>query len=95
MKGHGVHVGCDTAIKRADGWCLWCLTMGSAMREMPECVVRRLESAGCRLVASRCGSEMKLVLQYFCCLNFKIKAVIESRYSPLGRQRAVSSRSES
>lgn len=63
VKGHGVQAGCNTAIKRADGWCLWCLKMGSTMRVMPDGVVRRLESAGCRLVASLCGSEMKLVLQ--------------------------------
>jgi hypothetical protein len=85
VKGHGVHAGCNTAIKRADGWCLWCLITGSSMRVMPECMVRRLESAGCRLVASRCGSEMKLVLQYSRCLNFRNKAISESRYSPLGR----------
>lgn len=59
VKEHGVHGGCNTAIKRADGWCL---ILGSIKRVMPECVVRRLESAGRKVMASRCGSEMKLEL---------------------------------
>lgn len=85
MKAHGVLVGCNTAIKRADDWSLQCLIMSVIMRVMPEFLVRSLESAGCRLVASQCGSEMKLALQYFCGLNFRNQALGESRYSPLGK----------